>query len=132
MNEQQTRKLFTIFTVLAIFIACLGLYGLASFVADQRTKEIGIRKVLGASVFRVVRTLNLNFSTWILLANLIAWPVGWYIMKQWLQNFAYRIDISWWTFIVASGLALVIAYAVISIQTTKAALRNPAETLQYE
>ena len=132
LNEKQTRKLFTIFTVLAIFIACLGLYGLASFVADQRTKEIGIRKVLGASVFRVVRTLNLNFTLWILLANIIAWPTAWYIMKQWLQNFAYRVDISWWSFVLASGIALIIAYVVISIQTTKAALRNPAETLQYE
>ena len=132
LNEKQTRKLFTIFTVLAIFIACLGLYGLASFVADQRTREIGIRKVMGASVFRVVRTLNLNFTLWILLANIIAWPVAWFIMKQWLQNFAYRIDLSLWSFIVASVLTLIIAYVVISIQTVRAALRNPAETLQHE
>lgn len=132
MNEKQTRKLFTIFTVLAIFIACLGLYGLAAFVADQRTKEIGIRKVMGASVFKVVKTLNLNFSLWILIANIIAWPAAWYIMNQWLQNFAFRVNIPWWSFVIASGLSMIIAYAVISTQTARAALRNPAETLKHE
>ncbi len=132
MNEKQTRKLFTIFTVLAIFIACLGLYGLAAFVADQRTKEIGIRKVMGASVFKVVKTLNLNFSLWILIANIIAWPAAWYIMNLWLQNFAYRVNIPWWSFVIASGLSMLIAYAVISTQTARAALRNPAETLKHE
>ena len=132
MNEKQTRKLFIVFSLLAIFIACLGLYGLASFVADQRTKEIGIRKVMGAPVSRIVTKLNLNFTIWVLLANLIAWPAAWYFMKQWLQNFAYRIDLSIWSFLEASVITLVIAYAVISLQSVKAALRNPVESLRYE
>ena len=132
MNEKQTRKLFTIFSMLAVFIACLGLYGLASFVADQRTREIGIRKVMGAPVSRIVTRLNLNFSIWVLLANLFAWPAAWLFMKQWLQNFAYRIDIPVWSFVVASVIALVIAYAVISIQSIRAALKNPADSLRHE
>ena len=132
MNEKQTRKLFTVFSFLAIFIACLGLYGLASFVADLRTKEIGIRKVMGAPVSRIVAMLNLNFTIWVLLANLIAWPAAWYFMKQWLQNFAYRIDLSIWSFLAASVISLVIAYAVISLQSVKAALQNPADSLRYE
>jgi putative ABC transport system permease protein len=132
LNEKQTRKLFTIFSVLAIFIASLGLYGLASFVADQRTKEIGIRKVMGASVRRIVTRLNLNFTIWVLLANLIAWPAAWYFMNRWLQNFAYRVDLNIWAFLAAALMALFIAYAVISIQSIRAALQNPAESLRYE
>ena len=132
MNERQTRKLFTIFSILAVFIACLGLYGLASFVADQRTREIGIRKVMGAPVPRIVTRLNLNFTIWVLLANLFAWPAAWLFMNQWLQNFAYRIDIPVWAFVVASVIALVIAYAVISIQSIRAALKNPTDSLRHE
>lgn len=132
INEQQTRKLFSIFSFLAIFIACLGLFGLASFIADRRTKEIGIRKVLGASVLRIVQILNKSFMKWVLLANLIAWPAAWFVMNRWLQNFAYRIDLSWWMFVLAALLALVIAFITVSFQTVKAALRNPVDSLRYE
>jgi len=131
-NEQQTRTLFSIFSFLAIFIACLGLFGLASFVADRKSKEIGIRKILGASVGRIVNNLNKNFVKWVLLANLIAWPAAWFIMKRWLENFAYRIDLSWWMFAAAAGLALAIALITVSFQTIKAAVRNPVDSLRYE
>jgi len=132
MNEQQTRKLFSIFSFLAIFIACLGLFGLASFIADRRTKEIGIRKVLGASVPGIVQILNKSFVIWVLLANLIAWPVAWFVMNRWLQNFAYRIELSWWMFVLAAVLALVIALITVSFQSVKAALKNPVDSLRYE
>ncbi|MDH5383968.1 MAG: ABC transporter permease [Candidatus Aminicenantes bacterium] len=132
MNEQQTRKLFSIFSFLAIFIACLGLFGLASFIADRRTKEIGIRKVLGASVPGIVQILNKHFVKWVFIANLIAWPIAWFIMNRWLQNFAYRIELSWWMFVLAAVLALVIALITVSFQTVKAALRNPVDSLRYE
>ncbi|UCG28797.1 MAG: FtsX-like permease family protein, partial [Bacteroidales bacterium] len=134
INEIQIRKLFTIFSVFAIFIACLGLFGLASFTADRKTREIGIRKVFGASVPGIVVLLNRQFIMWIVLANLIAWPVTWITMRKWLENFAYRIDItgSWWMFILAAALALVIAVMVVSYQSVKAAIRNPADSLRYE
>jgi putative ABC transport system permease protein len=132
MNENQTRKLFSIFSFLAIFIACLGLFGLASFIADRKTKEIGIRKVLGASVPGIVKILNTSFVKWVLIANLIAWPIAWYIMNRWLQNFAYRIDLTWWMFVLAAVLALFIALVTVSFQTVKAALKNPVDSLRYE
>ncbi len=132
LNEKQTRKIFSIFSFLAIFIACLGLFGLASFVADRKTKEIGIRKILGASVPRIVNILNKSFVKWVIVANLIAWPVAWFVMNRWLQNFAYRIDLSWWMFVLAAVLALIIAIITVSFQTVKAALRNPADSLRYE
>lgn len=130
--EKQTRKLFAIFSFLAIFIACLGLFGLSSFIADRRTKEIGIRKILGASVPKIVTILNKSFIKWVLLANLFAWPAAWYVMNRWLQNFAYRIDLSWWMFVLAAVLALLIALIIISFQTVKAALKNPVDSLRYE
>jgi len=132
INEIQTRSLFSIFSFLAIFIACLGLFGLASFVADRKTREIGIRKILGASVPRIVRNLNISFVIWVLIANLIAWPAAWYVMNKWLQNFAYRIDLSLWMFILAAVLALIIALMTVSFHTIKAALKNPADSLRYE
>jgi len=132
INEMQTRSLFSIFSFLAIFIACLGLFGLASFVADRKTKEIGIRKILGASVPRIVRNLNKSFVIWVLIANLIAWPAAWYVMNKWLQNFAYRIDLSLWMFILAALLALIIALITVSFHTIKAALKNPVDSLRYE
>ncbi len=132
INENQTRKLFSIFSILAIFIACLGLFGLASFIADRKTKEIGIRKVLGASVPGIVKILNTSFVKWVLTANLIAWPVAWYGMNRWLQNFAYHIDLSWWMFLLAAVLALFIALVTVSFQTIKAALKNPIDSLRYE
>ena len=132
MNERQTRKLFSVFSFLAIFIACLGLFGLASFIADQKTKEIGIRKVLGASVARIVKNLNKSFLKWVLIANLMAWPIAWFAMNRWLENFAYRIGLSWWMFVLAAVLAVFIALLTVSIQTVKAALKNPIDSLRYE
>ncbi len=132
MNERQTRKLFSIFSFLAIFIACLGLFGLASFIADQKTKEIGIRKVLGASVAKIVKNLNKSFLKWVLIANLIAWPIAWFAMNRWLENFAYRIGLSWWMFVLAAVLAVFIALLTVSFQTVKAALKNPIDSIRYE
>ncbi|MGH7455150.1 MAG: ABC transporter permease, partial [bacterium] len=97
-----------------------------------RTKEIGIRKVLGASVANVIGLLSKDFVKLVLLANLLAWPLGYYAMNEWLQNFAYRIDISWWVFALSGGLALLIALLTISVQALKAALANPIEALRYE
>jgi len=131
-NERQTRSLFSIFSFLAIFIACLGLFGLAAFVADRKTKEIGIRKILGSSVTKIVNNLNKSFVKWVLIANLIAWPAAWYFMNKWLRNFAYRIELSWWMFVLAAVLALLVALLTVSFQSIKAALKNPADALRYE
>ena len=120
------------FTLLAITIACLGLFGLASFAAEQRTKEIGIRKVLGASGIGILLLLSKDFVKPVLLANLIAWPVAYYAMRDWLWNFAYRIDLGIHTFILGGLLALVIALATVSYQTLKAARANPVDALRYE
>ncbi len=119
-------------TFFAIFIACLGLFGLASFTVEKRTKEIGIRKVLGASVPNLVRMISREFLTLVILANIIAWPVAYYAMKVWLQNFAYRTSIEFWTFLLAAGLAFLIALLTVSYQAIKAALANPIESLRYE
>jgi putative ABC transport system permease protein len=131
-NEQQTKDLMIIFTLLAIFIACLGLLGLASFMAAQKTREIGIRKTFGASSDNIVWTFSKAFIKWVLIANIIAWPVAWFVMDRWLQNFAYRISISWWIFIAAMLLGLVIAFLSVSYQYFKASLTNPVDALRYE
>jgi putative ABC transport system permease protein len=119
-------------TLFAIFIACLGLFGLASFTVEKRTKEIGIRKVLGATVPKLIQLISREFLTLVLLANIIAWPVAYYAMKVWLQNFAYRTSIEFWTFLVAAGLAFLIALLTVSYQAVKAALSDPVESLRYE
>jgi len=131
-QEKRTSTLFNYFTVLAISISCLGLFGLAAFVAENRTKEIGIRKVLGASVSGIVTLLSKDFVKLVLLGNVIAWPIAYYMMKNWLQDFAYRINIGWWVFALAGGVALLIALLTVSIQAIKAALANPVEALRYE
>ncbi len=131
-NEQRTRRLFSVFSALAIFIACLGLFGLASFAAEQRTKEIGIRKVLGASVASIVVFFTQGFAKWVILANIFAWPVAYYFMNNWLQNFAYRINLSIWIFIISGLTTLVIALLAVSYQAIKAASANPADSLRYE
>ncbi len=130
--EQRTGKIFGTFSALAIFIACLGLFGLASFTTEQRTKEIGVRKVLGASVSQVVVLLSKDFTRLVLIALMIAAPVAYLAMNRWLQDFAYRINIGAWTFVLAGGLALVIALLTVSFQSIKAALANPVEALRYE
>jgi putative ABC transport system permease protein len=130
--EIQSGKVFTTFAVLAIFIACLGLFGLASFTVVKRTKEIGIRKVLGASVPNIFFLLSKEFSRWVILSNIIAWPVAWYFMNKWLENFAYRINIHWWFFVIAGLVALLISLITIIWQALRTATANPADSLRYE
>ena len=132
MSEQKTGELFTAFSVLAIFIACLGLFGLAAFTAERRTKEIGIRKALGSSVSGIVFLLSKEFTKWVLIANLIAWPVAYYFMNNWLKDFAYRINMNFWVFFTSGVLALLIALLTVSIHAVKAARANPIKSLRYE
>lgn len=131
-DEQRVGKIALTFSILAIFIACLGLFGLSAYIAEQRTKEIGIRKVLGASVQGLVHLLSKDFVRLVLISFIIATPIAWFFMGRWLQDFAYRINISWWIFILAAGLALVIAIATISFQAIRAALSNPVKNLRTE
>jgi len=130
--EEKLSEIFTYFSVLAICIACLGLFGLASFTAEQKTKEIGIRKVLGAPVSGIVLLLSKEFTKWVVAANLIAWPIAYFVMQKWLQNFSYRISLSIGTFLLAAFLALLIALTTVSYQSLKAALANPIHSLRYE
>lgn len=130
--EQRTGKLFITFAVFAILIGCLGLFGLVTYAAEQRIKEIGVRKVLGASVTGIVTMLSKDFAKLILIASLIAFPIAWWAMHKWLQSFAYRITISWWVFIVAGITALVIALLTVSFQAIRAALANPVKSLRTE
>ena len=125
-------NIFKYFALLAILISCLGLFGLASFVAEQRTKEIGIRKALGASVSGIVLLLSKEFTKWVLLANIIAWPIAYYVMAKWLENFAYRMDIGLWVFVLSGTLAFIIAIITVIFQAVKAALANPVDSLRYE
>ncbi|HEY0654704.1 MAG TPA: ABC transporter permease [Chryseosolibacter sp.] len=131
-SEQQQGQLFTIFSGLAILIACLGLFGLATFNTLQRVKEIGIRKVLGASVINIVQLLSREIIILVVIANLLAWPVAWYFMNQWLDTFAYRIGLNIWLYLLAAFAAILIALVTVSSQTIKAAMSNPANTLRYE
>jgi putative ABC transport system permease protein len=130
--EEKLGLIFSNFTLIAILVACLGLFGLASFTAEQRTKEIGIRKALGATVSSIVILLIKEFTKWVLLANIIAWPIAYVAMNHWLQNGAYRIKIGLGTFILAGVLALVIALMTVGYQAFKAAKANPVEALRYE
>ena len=131
-NDQLFGKVFTIFAGFAIFIACLGLLGLSLFATAQRTKEIGVRKVLGASVSNIVLLLSKDFIKLVLIAFVIAAPVAWLVMHNWLQDFAYRININWWIFLVAGLLSVFIALATISFQAIKAAVANPVKSLRTE
>jgi putative ABC transport system permease protein len=131
-TEQRVGKIALIFSVLAIFIACLGLFGLATFLAEQRTKEIGIRKVLGASVQGIVQMLSKDFIKLVAIAFVFATPLAWWAMHNWLQDFAYRISIEWWMFVVAGLAALIIALITVSFQAIKAALANPVKSLRTE
>ncbi len=130
--EQKTARILGLFAGLTIFVACLGLFGLATFTAEQRTKEIGVRKVLGASVTSVVALLSKDFLKLVAIAILIASPIAWYVMNAWLQDFAYKIDISWWVFALAGLLAVGIALLTVGYQSVKAALMNPVESLRSE
>ena len=131
-TETRLGNIFNFITVLALLVACLGLFGLVHFSTERRSKEIGIRKVFGSSVLNIVALLTKDFIKWILIANLIAWPIAYYIINKWLQDFAYRIDISWWIFVLAGAIALLIALTTVSFQAIKAADANPVESLRYE
>src|SRR6185369_14200995 len=130
--DQRTGKVFISFAVLAILIASLGLFGLVTYAAEQRTKEIGIRKVLGASSVHIVNLLSKDFLRLVLMAALIAFPIAWWTAHQWLQDFAYRSSISWWIFVAAALVAVLVTIITISYQSIKAAFTNPAEVLKNE
>jgi len=130
--EVRTRKIVSIFSVLAILIACLGLLALAAFVAEQRTKEIGIRKVNGARIGEILILLNRNFMKWVAIAFVVATPIAYYIMNNWLENFAYRTTLSWWVFALAGLAALFVTILTVTWISWKAATQNPIEALRYE
>ena len=131
-QDRIRQTIFLIMAALAIIIACLGLFGLATYAAEQRIKEIGIRKVLGASVQGIIAMLSKDFLKLVIIASLIAFPVGWFAMNKWLQDFAYRINISWWVFVIAGIVAILIALITISYQAIKAAIANPVKSLRTE
>ena len=131
-SESRQATLFDYFSGIAIFISCLGLLGLAAFTAQVRTREIGVRKVLGASVSGITAMLSMDFLKLVLIAIVIASPLAWYAMNKWLQDFAYRINIEWWVLAVAGVLAVLIAFATISYQAIKAALMNPVKSMRSE
>jgi putative ABC transport system permease protein len=131
-SDEKMGNIALSFAVLAIFVGCLGLFGMSAFTAERRTKEVGIRKTLGASVTGIVGLLSREFLILVAIANILAWPLGYYIMQQWLQKFAYRIDLTVIPFLFAGLLALLIALGTVSFQTIRAALSNPADSLRYE
>ena len=131
-SERNTAKLLVLFSGLAIFIACLGLFGLATFIAEQRTKEVGIRKTLGATVPSIVVLLTRDLTFWVIISNIIACPIAYYTMSHWLQDFAFRTNIDWTIFTLSAILTVVIAITTISIQAIKAAIANPVVSLRYE
>ncbi len=131
-SDSKTNEIVGTFSFLAIFIACLGLLGLVSFVTGQRTKEIGIRKVLGASIHEILFLITKEFIKWVLIANIIAWPVAYYIMNNWLNDFAYRIKMAPWIFVLAGVFTLLIALLTVSFHTIQAARANPVKSLRYE
>ena len=131
-SEQTTQKIFTIFSSLAIFIACIGLLGLAAYTTQQRTREISVRKVLGASVGNIVGMLSKDFLKLVLIAALIAFPAAWWGMHKWLENFAYKINMGWWVFAIAALAATFVALFTISFQAIRAAIANPVKSLRTE
>ncbi len=131
-KDRQTSFLIFVFSIIAIVISALGLFGLAAFTAEQRTKEIGIRKVLGATVVNITSLLSKDFVKLVVIAILVASPIAFWTMNKWIQNFAYRIDITWWTFIAAGFVAIFIAVATVSFQAIKAAISNPVKSLRTE
>jgi ABC-type antimicrobial peptide transport system permease subunit len=132
ITEQRMEGFFNVFSFLSIVISCLGLFGLATFSAQQRIKEIGVRKVLGASVTGVVTLLSKDFIRPVIISFIIAVPIAWWAMNQWLQGFAYRINISWWIFALAGVAAILIALITISLQTIRAAVSSPVKALRTE
>ncbi|MEP6612683.1 MAG: FtsX-like permease family protein, partial [Mucilaginibacter sp.] len=130
--EQRIGTISVAFTSLAVVIACLGLFGLAAYAAEQRIKEIGIRKVLGASISTIVGMLSKDFIKLVLISIVIATPLAWWAMHSWLQGFAYRQNVQWWVLALAGGGAILIAFVTISFQSIKAALTNPVKSLKSE
>ena len=131
-TEQRLAVVIFIFAALAIFIACLGLYALAAYTTERRKKEIGIRKVLGASLADVFLLLSREFIVLLCISIIIAWPVAWWMMDRWLQNFAYRTDLDWYTFVLAGVIALAVAALTVGFQALKAATADPVRSLRYE
>ena len=131
-TEDTMGRIFNVFAAFALVISCLGLFGLSANATEVRTKEVGIRKVLGASVNNIVRLLSKEFVLLVLIGNVIAWPLAWYAANRWLAGFAYRIEVQWWVFVLGGLLALVIALLTVSIQSIKAALANPVKSLRTE
>jgi putative ABC transport system permease protein len=125
-------QMFAGFALVALFIACLGLFGLSAFTAERRTKEIGIRKAMGAGRGEMVRMLLWQFTRPVLWANLLAWPAGYFVMSRWLHSFAYRIDLAVWMFVVAGGVAISIAWLTVSLHAFAVARARPVEALRYE
>jgi ABC-type antimicrobial peptide transport system permease subunit len=131
-TEQRMGRLFNIFSVLSIVISCLGLFGLATFATQRRVKEIGVRKVLGASEAGIVALLSKDFMQLVFISLIIAFPIAWWAMNKWLEGFAYRINIGWWVFAFAGGTAILIAFITVSFQSIKAAIANPVKSLRTE
>jgi putative ABC transport system permease protein len=131
-NEMKMQNLFIVFSFLSILVACLGLFGLATYTAGERTKEIGVRKVFGASSSSVVMLLSKDFTKWVIISYIAALPLGWFLMNRWLQNFAYKIDIGWYVYILSGFIAFVIALSTVCFQTVKTAKTNPVDSLKYE
>jgi ABC-type antimicrobial peptide transport system permease subunit len=130
--DRKSASLIWIFSGIAIFISCLGLFGLAAFTAERRNKEIGIRKILGAGLVHIVSLLSREFILMVLFAMIVAFPVAWLLMNKWLENFAYKINIGWWIFLLAGIIALLIALVTVSFQAIKAAVANPVNSLRTE
>src|SRR5690606_37960792 len=131
-SEQRMGRVFVTFALLSILIACLGLFGIAAFTSERRTKEIGVRKVLGASIAQIISMLSAVFLKIVVVAILIASPLAWYAMNRWLADFAYRIEMEWWMFALAGLVAVAVALLTVSFQAIKAAVANPVESLKAE
>jgi ABC-type antimicrobial peptide transport system permease subunit len=131
-TEETMLKLVMVFASIALIIGCLGVYGLVSFMAVRKTKEIGIRKVLGGSIAHILWLFGREFSRLVLLAFLFAAPLGWWIVSRWLENYAYRVELSWWIFALEAGLISIIVILTVSFESLRAALKNPADALRAE
>ena len=131
-SEKKMGQIFNYFMIITIFVACLGLFGLALFTAERKKKEIGIRKVLGAKISNIIILLTKEFLFLVVLANMISWPIAYFFMNKWLQSFAYRMSLEIWIFILSGLSALAVAFLTISFQTLKAATANPVDSLRYE
>jgi ABC-type antimicrobial peptide transport system permease subunit len=131
-SDAKSSGLMSVFAIIAVIISCLGLFGLAAFTAEQRGKEIGIRKVLGATVSGIVSLLSVDFVVLVIVALVIASPLAWWLMNIWLQNFAYRVELQWWVFMLAGLISVMIAFITVSFQAIKAAVANPVKSLRSE